>query len=233
MTNQGIYTVVNGDIGTTGASTLMTGFHDPSVVVGGVPQCTYTETPLNVGLVNGTIDTTAPSPTAGCPLEGTATTFTLATQAASEAQTAYNTLTALPAGSNLGGELGGLILPPGVYASTPGTFAITAGPLTLDAQGDPNSSWVFQMATSLTVGSPSFNESVILINGAQASNVYWQVGSAAAINGILGGGTMVGTVIAQAGITVSTAGVAQVTTIDGRLLSLGAAVTVVNTVIVP
>jgi hypothetical protein len=42
---------------------------------------------------------------------------------------------------------------------------------------------------------------------------------------------MVGTIISQAGVTVSTAGVAQITTVNGRLLSLGAAVTIVNTVI--
>jgi hypothetical protein len=87
------------------------------------------------------------------------------------------------------------------------------------------------MATSLTVGTPTSNQSIILINGAQAANVFWQVGSAATIEPILGGGTMVGTIISQAGVTVSTAGVAQITTVNGRLLSLGAAVTIVNTVI--
>jgi len=47
------------------------------------------------------------------------------------------------------------------------------------------------MAAALTVGTPSAPRSVILVNGAQAKNVFWQVGSAATINGILGGGTMV------------------------------------------
>ena len=105
------------------------------------------------------------------------------------------------------------------------------GDLTLDAQGDPNAYWIFQMATTLTVGTPSANESVILANGAQAKNIFWQVGTAATINGILGGGTMVGTIISQAAITVSTAGVATVTTINGRVLALSASVTMVNTVI--
>jgi hypothetical protein len=50
ITNQGIFTVINGNLGTTGVSTLITGFHDNG------PGCIYTETPLNVGLVNGTID---------------------------------------------------------------------------------------------------------------------------------------------------------------------------------
>jgi hypothetical protein len=105
------------------------------------------------------------------------------------------------------------------------------GNLTLDAQGDPNAYWVFQMATTLTVGTPSAHESVILANGAQAKNVFWQVGTAATINGILGGGTMVGTVISQAAITISTAGVAAVTTINGRLLALSSSITMVNTVV--
>jgi hypothetical protein len=87
------------------------------------------------------------------------------------------------------------------------------------------------MGTYLTVGTPSAPESVLLMNGAKASNVFWQVGSAATINGVMGGGTMVGTIISQAGISVSTAGVAAVTTINGRLLALNAAITIVNTVI--
>jgi hypothetical protein len=232
ITNMGIETVVNGDIGTTGASTLITGFYDESVpAVADVYPCSYTVTPLNQGLVNGTIDTAPPPPTVGCPNEGTAATMALATEGLLEAQTAYNTLKAKPPGTTLStDELGNRTLAPGTYTSAT-SYGITTGPLTLDAQGDPNATWIFQMGTSLTVGTPSAPESIILTGGAQAKNVYWQVGSAATINGVEGGGTMVGTVISQAGISVSTAGVATVTTINGRLLSLGASVTVVNTVI--
>jgi len=240
-TNQGTSTVINGDVGTTGVSTIITGFHDTSVVVGGVAECTYTETPLNKGLVNGTIDTAPPPPTVGCPNEGTAVTSAAAAQAELDATTAYNALVAYPnglavescagCGGGLAGELGNRTLVAGIYKSTPGSYAISAGPLTLDAQGNPNAFWVFQMATTLTVGTPIANESVLLVNGALAKNVYWQVGSAATIEPILGGGTMVGTIISQAGAAISTAGVAQVTTINGRVLSLGASVTMVNTVI--
>jgi hypothetical protein len=105
------------------------------------------------------------------------------------------------------------------------------GDLTLDAKGDPNASWVFQMATTLTVGTPSAHRSVLLVNGAQAKNVFWQVGTAATINGILGGGTMQGPIISQAGVSISTAGVVDVTTLNGRALSLVGPVTMVNTVI--
>ena len=229
ITNQGILTVINGDIGTTGASTLITGFHDSG------PGCIYTETPLNIGFVNGKIYTAPPPPTVLCPTEGTAATLAIATQALADANIAY--LATSPA--NLpptvpaqGGELGGLTLPPGIYQSAPGTFAITAGDLTLDAQGNANAVWVFQMGTSLTVGvaGPAGARSVKLINGAQAKNVFWHVGSAATINGA-GGGVMVGTIIAPAGITFSTAGVVTITTLNGRALSLVASVTMVNTVI--
>jgi hypothetical protein len=244
MTNSGTSTVINGDIGTTGVSTLVVDFHDETVITGGVAECSYTETPIDTGgQVNGNIDT-APGtsqPTAACPNEGTAATAAIAAQAALDATSAYGQLVAFPnglavetcpgCGGGNAGELGNRTLAPGIYKSTPGSYAISAGPLTLDAQGNANAFWVFQMASTLKVGTPSANESVVLVNGAQAKNVYWQVGSFATINGILGGGTMQGTIIAQTGASVSTAGVTAITTINGRVLSLGPSVTIVNTVI--
>lgn len=226
MTSSGLFTVVNGDIGTTAVSTAVTGFHDAG------PGCTYTETPLNVGTVNGKIYTAAPPPTVACPTEGTATTFAIATQARADALTAYNALVALPVGANPGGNLAGLTLAPGTYTAPAGSFMIQGGDLTLDAQGNANAVWVFQMATTLTVGGPgaAAPQSIILANGAQAKNVYWQVGSAATINAG-GGGTMVGTIIAQAGAAFSTGGNVALVTLNGRVLSLGASVTLVNTVI--
>ena len=156
--------------------------------------------------------------------------MTIATEALLEAQTAYTTLQSLPPGNILStNELGNRTLAPGIYTSA-SFYDITTGPLTLDAQGDPNATWVFQIGTYLTVGSPSATESIVLSGGAQAKNVYWQVGSAATINGA-GGGTMVGTILSQAGISVSTAGNSAITTIDGRLLALTASVTIVNTII--
>jgi hypothetical protein len=227
VTNQGLNTVIHGDIGTTAVSTAVTGFHDPG------PGCTYTETPLNVGTVNGLIYTAAPPPTVGCPSEGTAVTFGIATQARADALAAYNALVAMPGGPDPGaGNLANKTLAPGSYTAAAGSFMIQGGNLTLDAQGNANAVWVFQMATSLTVGGPgaAFPSSIILANGAQAKNVFWQVGSAATINAG-GGGTMVGTVIAQSGAAISTPGNAAITTINGRVLSLGASVTMVNTVI--
>jgi hypothetical protein len=228
VTNTGILTVINGDVGTTAASTLVTGLHDTGV------GCTYTEVlGADVGAVNGLIYTAPPPPTVACPSEGTAATAATAMQARADALTAYNALVALPGGPDPGaGNLANLVLVPGTYTAAAGTFMIQGGDLTLDAQGDANAVWVFQMATTLTVGGPgaAFPQSVILVNGAQSKNVYWQVGSAATINAA-GGGTMVGTIIAQAGAAFSTAGNTTIVTLNGRVLSLGASVTLVDTVI--
>lgn len=215
VTNQGINTVVNGNLASTAACTLITGFHDA--------QNVYTQTPLNVGVVNGTIDCAPPAP-------GTATSAAAATQALADSVAAYNYLKNLPPGSDPGaGELGGLVLAPATYTSAGGTFDITTGDLTLDAQGDPNATWVFQMASALTVGLHATPRHVLLVNGAQAKNVFWQVQAAARIED---GSAMVGTIISMAGVTISTAGQAIQTTLTGRALSLVASVTMVNTTVV-
>lgn len=221
ITNQGLNTVINnGSIGTTAASTLITGFHDGLVI--------YTETPLNVGNVTGDIFTGPPAP-------GTATSLAIAQKALLDANAAYLSISpaAKPGGSDPNaGELGGLTLAPGVYKSASGTFKISNGNLTLDAQGDPNATWIFQTASGLTVGiaGPTGAKSVIMINGALSKNVFWYVGSAATINSA-GGGTMVGTIIANSGVTFSTAGNANQTVLNGRAISLVASVTMVNTTI--
>ena len=220
ITNQGINTVINGSIATTAASTLVTGFHDATAI--------YTETPLNVGNVTGAIATAPPMP-------GTATSFAIAQQALLDANAAYLSISpaSMPGGIDPGaGELGGLTLAPGIYKSNSGTFNISNGNLTLDAQGDPNAVWIFQTAAGLTVGiaGPTGAKSVVLINGALPKNVFWYVGSTAIINGA-GGGTMVGTIIANSGVTFSTAGNAVQTVLNGRALSLVSSVTMVNTTI--
>jgi hypothetical protein len=210
----------------------MTGFYDESVAaVAGVYPCSYTVTPANLGLVNGAIDTAPPPPSGACPNEGTANTMAIATEAALEARTAYTALQGLPSTGALAAELGNTTIAPGVYTNA-SAVGITTGPLTLDAKGDPNASWVFQIGSSLTVGTPAAPESVILINGAKAGNVYWAVGGLpGAVINYGGGGTMVGTIISQPGITVSSPGVAAVTTINGRVIALTASTTLVNTVI--
>jgi hypothetical protein len=226
MTNQGLLTTITGaqgqsvTIGSTAASTLMTGFHSTT------SGCIYTETPLNVGAVSGPINTAAPPP--ACGTEGNATTFAAAQAGAAAALAAYNDLAGRPGAMDPGANLGGLTLAPGIYATASGGFLITGSDLTLDAGGNANAVWVFQMANTLTVGAAGAPRSVTLAGGAQPKNVFWQVGSSATINAA-GGGTMVGTIISSAATTFSTAGNVAITTLEGRALALNASVTMVNT----
>ena len=99
----------------------------------------------------------------------------------------------------------------------PGVAAVTAGP------GITNT--ITALKNAQLAQSP-----VILIGGANAANVYWAVGGLpGAVINYGGGGTMVGTIISQPGITVSSPGVAAVTTIIGRVIALDASTTLVNT----
>lgn len=231
MTNQGILTIVNGDLGsTTTATGSITGFRDANNDV-------YTVTGSNDGTVNGVIFSCTTSTTGPTSGGVNADNCNAATVARNDAIDAFNALAGLPGGPDPAfgspkGNLANEVLTPGVYTSESGSFLMEGGDLTLDAQGDANAVWVFQMATTLTVGGPgaAFPQSVILINGAQAKNVFWQVGSSATINEA-GGGTMVGTIIASAGVSFSTSGNVDIVTLDGRAMSLNASVTVVNTII--
>jgi hypothetical protein len=111
-----------------------------------------------------------------CVVTGTQhITDATAAQAQSDLTAAYNTLAGLPCGTVVGtADIGNSTRAPGVYCSG-STIGVT-GTLTLDALGDPNAVWVFQAGSGLTgVGT------IALINGAQAKNVYWQVGSSATI----------------------------------------------------
>jgi hypothetical protein len=234
ITNQGTLTEVNGDLGSFASSTQITGFHDSSVPytppMGTDPAtgCTYTETTSNIGLVTGGIYSSTPNPTAECSHEGTAETEAVFGAAANDLSVARDRLNAMTEGADPGANLGGLTLAPGVYATSSGAFEITGFDLTLDAQGDADAFWVFQAATTLTVGD-TLPRSVLLINGAEAKNVFWRVGTAATINAA-GGGTMVGTIIADTAVTFSTAGNVAITTLDGRAFSSGG-ITMANTVI--
>lgn len=112
------------------------------------------------------------------------------------------------------GCAGNATLPPGVYISaTASTIGVT-GVLTLDAQGDPNAQFIFQAPSALTTaaGAPGVPGSqIVLINGAKASNVWWQVGSSATI------GTYAifqGNILADTSITMGTSA-----TSCGRLLA--------------
>ena len=226
ITNQGLNTMINnGGIGTTAASTLVTGFTDKLAS----PNELYTVTPLNNGLVFGGIYAAAPAP-------GNATKAQIALEGLNAARDLYNSISpaSKPGGSDQGsGELGGLTLAAGVYKTASGTYKITNGDLTLS--GSATDVWIFQAESSLTVGSPAASRNVKLIGGALAKNVYWYVGSTAVIN-YAGGGVMTGNIIAEDGVTLSSPGNSttlpgQETILNGRAISLIASVTMVNTII--
>ncbi len=139
--------------------------------------------------------------------------------------TAYNNAAGAAGGAVLAADIGGLTLPPGVYKTTSAqpSLGIT-GNLTLDGKGDPNAVWIFQIVSTLTTAST--NSQVILINGANAHNVFWQVGSSATLGTTT---TFAGTIMAQASITLTTGA-----TLNGRALARTGAVTMdTNTVNVP
>lgn len=127
-----------------------------------------------------------------------------------------------PAPATVAGDQGGLTLAPGIYKSV-STLLIQAGDLTLDAQGDANAVWIFQIASDFTtVGGAGGN--VILTGGAQAKNVFWQVGSSATIGDFT---QFQGTVLALTSITMNSGATAV-----GRMLARNGSVVMTNTNII-
>lgn len=110
-------------------------------------------------------------------------------------------------------EIGGMTLIPGLYRAQFSELNIT-GDLTFDALGDPNAVWIIQTATTITQAGAS---NVILSGGAQAKNIFWQVGSSATLGTY---STFKGNILAYTAITINTA-----TSLYGRALAMGAAVT--------
>jgi hypothetical protein len=141
-------------------------------------------------------------------------------QAASDLGTAYNYLAGLPFNENLSGQnLGGMTLAPGVY-----DFSVAAalnGTLTLDAQGNGQAVWIFQIGTTLITAS---NAAVQVINGGPDDGVFWQVGSSAT----LGSDTVFeGNILAKASITLDTGAIIPC----GRALAENGAVTLNSNVV--
>lgn len=116
-------------------------------------------------------------------------------------------------------DLGGQTLVGGVYNGA-SSIGLT-GTLILDGANNPDSVWIFQAGSTLTTASAS---SVQLINGAQACNVFWQVGSSATFGTT---SDFAGHVFAQTSISTNAG-----TTIRGQLLARDAAVTLINTTII-
>ncbi|KOX05286.1 ice-binding family protein [Streptomyces sp. NRRL B-3648] len=137
----------------------------------------------------------------------------VALQAKSDLVTAYNDAAGQATDFALAAGIGnGTTLLPGVYTASSGVGL--TGDLILDAGGNPNAVWVFQIPEALTTASSS---RVLLTNGASPCNVYWQIGSSATLGT---NSTFVGTIMALTDIHVTTG-----TSIEGRALARNGAVT--------
>lgn len=111
-------------------------------------------------------------------------------------------------------ELGGLVITRGVYRNA-GNVIIQQGNLTLDAQGDPDSVFIFVISGTFTTGAPGGN--VVLTGGAKASNVFWRTGGVT----VFGSNTsFAGNVLAWQQINLGTG-----TALTGRLFSVTEQVT--------
>jgi len=172
----------------------------PTVITGG-----------NLGLSPGSAVTGFPPGTLISPAE-MQVTDPAAAQGQLDLTTAYIYTAGLPGGASLPGDLSGLTFAPGLY-KTSSTVMLSAGNVTLDAQGNANAVFIFQIGSTLTT---SGSTQVVLAGGAQAKNVFWQVSSSATLGT---NSTFQGTIMALQAITLDTGA-----TLNGRALARNAAV---------
>jgi hypothetical protein len=138
--------------------------------------------------------------------------------AQNELTAAYNAAAGAASTATKAGDLGGQTLFAGVYTSS-SSLGIT-GTLTLDAQGNPNAQFIFQIASTLTTATGS---NVLLINGAQPSHVFWQIGSSATLGT---SSSLSGNILALSSISLGTGA-----TLQGRALARNGAVTLLSNTI--
>jgi len=146
----------------------------------------------------------------------------VAAQAQLDLSIAYNYIAGLTGAALLPGDMSGLTLTPGLY-KTASTVMLSGGNVTLDAQGNANAIFIFQIGSTLTTITGT---QVVLAGGAQAKNIFWQVGSSATLgtNSIFKGN-----ILALASITITTG-----VNLEGRALAQNGAVTLdTNTITAP
>jgi len=137
----------------------------------------------------------------------------VAAQAQLDLTTAYDVAAGQAQTADLSNtDLGNRVLTAGAYRYT--ADAQLTGPLTLDAQGDPNAQFVFMIAGQLTTAPAS---SVLLTNGAAPCNVFWQVGSSATLDTTT---AFQGNIMALTSISLNTGA-----TVVGRALARNGSVT--------
>jgi hypothetical protein len=144
------------------------------------------------------------------------------TTAVSDMQAAYTDGAGrAPDATELGaGNIGGMTIAPGVYKWS--TRVIIPTDITLDAQGNPNAVWIFEIAQNLDVSS---GQQVILSGGAQAKNVYWVVAGQTTLGT---GSVFYGNILDQTAIVLNTGA-----TLNGRALAQSAVTLDANMVTIP
>ena len=176
-----------------------------------------TVTNTGVSIVNGDLGVSPGTAVTGLPPAIVTGTVHVADGVAAGAQadltTAYNDAAGRSPKASTGNFIGaGQTLSPGVYNATSSLHI--GGALTLDAHGNPNAVFIFQVGSTLITGSAS---TVVLTGRASACNVFWQVGSSATLGTH---STFSGSILALTSITVTTGD-----TINGRALARNGAVT--------
>jgi hypothetical protein len=149
-------------------------------------------------VITGEVGTSPGTSITGIPAGGTVvapftTHSTDAAAIAAQASTTalYTALVGTGSATALGMELGGQTLNPGTYSFSSTANIASGTTLTLDGAGV----YIFKVGSAIT---SNVHSNVVLVNGASPSNVFWQVTSAATINGV----TFSGTIVAQAAITL-------------------------------
>lgn len=150
-------------------------------------------------------------------------------QAKADAQNAYNQILGMACTKDMTDQnLNNQQLAAGVYCFSTPTFL--QGQVLFDAKGDPNAVFVMKMASRFDAWPDSH---VVLLNGAQAQNIFWLSGGAATLGDSV---DFAGTVITMAPIAFGRGGDAPVFdehgTVNGRLWSVGGTVTVPSRVTV-
>ena len=187
----------------------------PVVINGDVGLAPGTSQGIPPSQVNGTIHVNDP----------------IVAQAQTDLLAAYNDAVGRSVNSQtLPGNLGGLTFTPGLYTDSTSVLISGAGPannVTLDAQGNPNAVFIFQMGSTLTTATSS---QVILAGGAKAGNVFWQVGTSATL-----GVTSIfqGNILAATSITINTGAAVTGRMFSGAAGGAGSATVNASTVTVP
>ncbi|MFA5355420.1 MAG: ice-binding family protein [Candidatus Paceibacterota bacterium] len=202
-----------------GATTVSLGTANNFAILAG-----STITNTGASIITGDVGLSPGSSITGFPpgiINGTqyASTSAVAIQAKTDLVTAYNNAAGQLPVSEVASELGGTTKTAGIYNSADGTFEIT-GTLTLNAAGNANAVFIFKTASTLITANDSL---IVLTNGAQACNVFWQVGSSATLGT---DSTFKGNILALESITLTTGA-----DVEGRILARNGAVTLdTNTV---